>query len=91
MSMQSDLALASALADAAGAAIRPYFRGAFGLEDKDDASPVTLADRAAEEAMRRILECSGSQFDPEVVAAFSRNHAQMEELGRWDTIRVPGM
>ncbi len=56
MSMQSDLALASALADAAGAAIRPYFRGAFGLEDKDDASPVTLADRAAEEAMRRIIE-----------------------------------
>lgn len=46
---------------------------------------------SAEEAMRRILECSGSQFDPEVVAAFSRNHAQMEELGRWDTIRVPGM
>ena len=56
MSMQSDLALASALADAAGATIRPYFRGAFGLEDKDDASPVTLADRAAEEAMRRIIE-----------------------------------
>lgn len=55
MTMESDLSLACALADAAGAAIRPYFRGAIGLEDKDDASPVTLADRAAEEAMRRIL------------------------------------
>lgn len=55
MSMDSDISLALALADAAGAAIRPYFRGDFGLEDKEDASPVTLADRAAEEAMRRLL------------------------------------
>jgi histidinol phosphatase-like enzyme (inositol monophosphatase family) len=53
--METDLALANALADAAGAAIRPYFRGAFGLETKDDASPVTLADRAAEEVMRKLL------------------------------------
>lgn len=55
MTMETDLALANALADAAGAAIRPYFRGAFGLETKDDASPVTLADRAAEEVMRKLL------------------------------------
>lgn len=56
MSMESDIMLATALADAAGAAIRPFFRGAIGLEDKDDASPVTLADRAAEEAMRALLK-----------------------------------
>lgn len=55
MSMDTDLALANALADAAGAAIRPFFRGSFGLESKDDASPVTLADRAAEEVMRKLL------------------------------------
>ena len=55
MTMETDLALANALADAAGAAIRPYFRGAFGLDTKDDASPVTLADRAAEEVMRKLL------------------------------------
>ncbi len=55
MSMETDLALANALADAAGAAIRPYFRGSFGLESKADASPVTLADRAAEEVMRKLL------------------------------------
>jgi histidinol phosphatase-like enzyme (inositol monophosphatase family) len=53
--MSDDIALAHALADAAGAAIRPYFRGDLGLEHKDDATPVTLADRAAEAAMRRIL------------------------------------
>jgi histidinol phosphatase-like enzyme (inositol monophosphatase family) len=56
MSLDSDLQLALALADAAGEAIRPYFRGSFGLESKSDASPVTLADRAAEEAMRLMLK-----------------------------------
>ncbi|SOB78958.1 histidinol-phosphatase, inositol monophosphatase family [Sphingomonas guangdongensis] len=51
----SDLALAHALADAAGAAIRPLFRAEFGLEMKGDDSPVTRADREAESAMRRLL------------------------------------
>lgn len=52
----ADLALAAALADAAGAAIRPYYRAEHGLEAKGDASPVTLADRAAEGAMRALIE-----------------------------------
>lgn len=52
----SDLSLATALADAAGAAIRPYYRAHHGLEAKSDASPVTLADRAAEAAMRALIE-----------------------------------
>ncbi|QNQ09178.1 histidinol-phosphatase [Sphingomonas alpina] len=52
----SDMAFADRLADAAGAAIRPYFREPHGLEAKDDASPVTLADRAAERAMRELIE-----------------------------------
>ncbi len=51
-----DIALAERLAEAAGAAIRPYFRAAFTVENKHDESPVTQADRAAEAAMRRILE-----------------------------------
>jgi inositol-phosphate phosphatase / L-galactose 1-phosphate phosphatase / histidinol-phosphatase len=50
-----DLTLAQALADAAGAAIRPFFRKAFAMEAKGDLSPVTEADRAAEAAMRAIL------------------------------------
>ena len=53
---QADIDLAARLADAAGAAIRPYFRGAHGEEAKEDGSPVTLADRAAEAAMRRLLD-----------------------------------
>jgi inositol-phosphate phosphatase / L-galactose 1-phosphate phosphatase / histidinol-phosphatase len=52
---ENDIELAGRLADAAGAAILPYFRGAHGIEAKDDQSPVTLADRAAEEAMRRLI------------------------------------
>jgi len=52
---QADIDLANRLADAAGAAIRPYFRAEYGVETKDDSSPVTLADRAAEEAMRRLI------------------------------------
>jgi inositol-phosphate phosphatase / L-galactose 1-phosphate phosphatase / histidinol-phosphatase len=52
----ADIALAGALANAAGGAIRPYFRNVFTLDDKADASPVTEADRAAEAAMRKIIE-----------------------------------
>lgn len=51
----SDIALAQRLADAAGAAIRPWFRNGVDHERKDDATPVTLADREAEQAMRKIL------------------------------------
>ena len=49
------LALAAELADAAGAAIRPYFRTQLAVDDKADLSPVTVADRAAEAAMRRLI------------------------------------
>jgi inositol-phosphate phosphatase / L-galactose 1-phosphate phosphatase / histidinol-phosphatase len=52
----ADSLLIERLADAAGAAIRPYYRAEFGLETKVDATPVTLADRAAEAAIRAILE-----------------------------------
>ena len=52
----ADVQLANRLADAAGAAIRPLFRNTFVLESKGDASPVTEADRAAEAAMRKIIE-----------------------------------
>jgi inositol-phosphate phosphatase / L-galactose 1-phosphate phosphatase / histidinol-phosphatase len=50
------LALAAVLADAAGAAIRPKFRTPLAVDDKPDQTPVTAADRAAEAAMRRLIE-----------------------------------
>ncbi len=56
MRLDADIALAQRLADAAREAIRPYFRTAMTATRKDDATPVTLADQAAEQAMRRILK-----------------------------------
>lgn len=53
---EDDLLLARRLADAAGNAIRPYFRAAFASEAKTDRTPVTEADRAAEATMRAIIE-----------------------------------
>jgi myo-inositol-1(or 4)-monophosphatase len=46
---------AEAAADAAGAVIRPFFRAGLAALDKEDASPVTIADRTAEQVMRAVL------------------------------------
>ncbi len=56
MNLAADIALAHRLADAARAAIRPHFRSGLASERKGDATPVTMADRTAEEAMRAILK-----------------------------------
>jgi inositol-phosphate phosphatase/L-galactose 1-phosphate phosphatase/histidinol-phosphatase len=50
------LAFANELADAAGAIIRRYFRRKIAISDKSDRTPVTIADRAAEAAMRRLIK-----------------------------------
>jgi histidinol phosphatase-like enzyme (inositol monophosphatase family) len=50
------LALAERLADAGRQASRHHFRTPVAVDDKPDASPVTVADREAESAMRRIIE-----------------------------------
>ena len=57
---RSDIDLALHLADAAGDAIRPRFRQAVKTELKEDRSPVTIADREAEAAMRRLIETERS-------------------------------
>jgi inositol-phosphate phosphatase / L-galactose 1-phosphate phosphatase / histidinol-phosphatase len=56
MTRRDDLALAHRLADAAGEAIRPFYRAHYTTDYKSDESPVTQADRAAEAAIRAILE-----------------------------------
>jgi histidinol phosphatase-like enzyme (inositol monophosphatase family) len=51
-------AFAQRLADASGAAIRPYFRGQVDIDNKASGSsfdPVTEADRAAERAIRELI------------------------------------
>ena len=47
--------MAEAAADAAGAIIRPYFRKPLAVEAKGDESPVTIADRDAEAALRDLI------------------------------------
>ncbi len=47
--------LAHRLADASGDVIRRYFRAPLAVEGKADLSPVTAADREAEQAIRAIL------------------------------------
>jgi inositol-phosphate phosphatase/L-galactose 1-phosphate phosphatase/histidinol-phosphatase len=48
-------AFAARLADAAGAVIRKYYRMPLAVESKPDASPVTIADREAEEVLRKAI------------------------------------
>ncbi len=64
--------LAGRLAEASGAAIRPHFRTPVAVDDKADASPVTIADREAEAAMRAVLNQEvpdhgilGEEYGPE--------------------------
>ncbi|MBA1202637.1 histidinol-phosphatase [Pseudomonas capeferrum] len=51
-------AFAERLADAAAAAIQPYFRAPLDIEDKGGRlyDPVTAADKAAEDAMRALIQ-----------------------------------
>jgi len=53
--LDREIDLALALADAAGAVIRGHFRQRVAVIDKADASPVTIADRDSEAAMRRLI------------------------------------
>ncbi|WP_295694814.1 histidinol-phosphatase [uncultured Maricaulis sp.] len=60
---QADLRIAHAMADAARAAIAPYFRTRLDIENKLSAGfdPVTQADRASETAMRELLSRQAPQ------------------------------
>ena len=49
------VALAHALAEASATIIRPLFRTTLVVDDKADASPVTVGDRDAEQAMRAVI------------------------------------
>ena len=49
------IAAAEAAADVAGAVIRPHFRAGVAADLKSDRSPVTIADRTAELAIRAVL------------------------------------
>jgi histidinol phosphatase-like enzyme (inositol monophosphatase family) len=52
------LEFALRLADAAGAVVRKYYRATLEVESKADASPVTIADREAEQALRAMIRAA---------------------------------
>ena len=56
LSARDYLPLAQRMADAAAPVVRRYFRADAGFEIKGDTSPVTIADREAETAMRALIE-----------------------------------
>ncbi|MCC6469978.1 MAG: histidinol-phosphatase [Alphaproteobacteria bacterium] len=56
MDLDPFVSLAGRLADAAGKVIRPYFRSGIEVIGKADTSPVTIADRESETAMRALIE-----------------------------------
>jgi len=52
---QAQIEFAQKLADASAAVIRQYYRTGLAIDDKLDASPVTQADREAEQVMRALI------------------------------------
>ena len=88
---------ALALADAAGAVIRPYFRQRVEVIDKADASPVTIADRDSEAAMRRLIaerfpehgifgeEHGNERVDADKTKKSQNNESQIKVLTKSDS------
>ena len=72
------LVLAGQLADVARAITREYFRRSIDVERKPDGTPVTIADRAIETEMRRMIRATfpghamrGEEFAPEGSGEFT--------------------
>ncbi len=59
--MQEFITFAYKLADTSGPILRSYFRSGCAQEDKADLSPVTLADREAEAALRELIHSTYPQ------------------------------
>lgn len=54
--MQEFVELANTLANEAGKIVKKYYRSPFDIEQKDDNSPVTIADRNVEQRLREIIK-----------------------------------
>lgn len=54
--MQEIIAFANSLADKSGEIVQKYFRTSFEVESKSDHSPVTIADKEVETALREMIE-----------------------------------
>lgn len=83
--------LAHDLADAAGKVTSSYFRSStLNVDSKSDASPVTIADRQAEEAMRQLIKSAvpqhsvfGEEHGLELGSAAGSNGGDGEDAWLW--------
>jgi histidinol phosphatase-like enzyme (inositol monophosphatase family) len=80
MPMDALIRAAEAAADVAGAVIRPYFRAGLAADLKGDASPVTIADRSAELAIRAVL---GERFPEHGILGEEFGPRNPEARYRW--------
>ncbi|WP_298721704.1 histidinol-phosphatase [uncultured Ferrovibrio sp.] len=80
MSADALVAFANRLGDLARDAIRPHFRKRIEIESKADASPVTIADRAAEAAMRQAIE---AEYPDHGIYGEEYGHARPDAPWQW--------
>jgi len=79
------LDFAQHLADASGVILRHYFRSGVEVIDKEDASPVTIADREAEQTLRGLI--AASYPDHGVIGEeFGRDRPEAEHVWVLDPI-----
>lgn len=78
------LTFAHALADAAGDIIRPHFGAHGDIEDKADKSPVTIADKLAEKAIRALID----QHYPDH-AIYGEEHGQKKTISEYTWVIDP--
>lgn len=69
--------LAEELAAASAEVIRAYYRSGLAIDDKSDASPVTQADREAEQVMRQLIKARRPQ-DGIIGEEFGRENGDAE-------------
>lgn len=72
--------LAIAMADAADGIAARHFRHAFDIEHKADESPVTIADRETESAMRRLI---GERFPDHGIYGEEHGNEQLDARHVW--------
>ncbi len=72
------------MADAAGDVIRRYWRTAVPVDRKSDASPVTLADREVESAMRKLIEAHYPEH-----GIFGEEHGKVREQAAYQWVLDP--
>ena len=68
------------LADESGEIIRRYFRGGYSVDSKTDETPVTIADRQAEERMRELIR---QRYPSHGILGEEYGHHQPEAPFQW--------